>query len=136
MSLFRIGFRTFFAIAILAQLAAPVLAANAKALNLFCPSHLSRTIETVSRAAHSGHSDAHAHHATRTETVSVVQDQGKENSGPRPFDLSCCSVHLSGVMPAVSEPVEGVLVKRQARIAGDAPSISSAAIDPPPRSLL
>jgi hypothetical protein len=130
MSLLRHGFQILFAAAIAAQLSAPVLAANAKALNLFCPVHASADRGSGGHDVHAQHggivsgAQAHAH-------SSVDPDETKHERNL--FDPSCCSVHLTSVMPALSESFAVLRANLQQIPAGDLATVSPGLADPPPR---
>ncbi len=124
--------RTLFLVAALAQLAGPVLAANAASLNLLCPSHVSE-VHGVSHGD-SGHEHAHDHddaHAAISADAGPSPDHGK--SSPRYFDLACCSAHLTGVLPVEAGLSLRLIASAPLMLADDAPALLHASIDPPPR---
>lgn len=132
MDLLRQCFGILFAAAIAAQLAAPVLAANAKTLALFCPSHQTVKHETAAHADRSGHrhdasaaAESHAQHSP--DGANPSQQERKF------FDVSCCSVHLTGI---VSLPFASfALPAAQPLLAGaqDPDAVFPGTSDPPPR---
>lgn len=133
MRLTRHAFRILFAIALMAQLAAPVLAANAKAINLFCPAHASRQQDENVHSAHAAHAmqqvsprQQHTHAASAVIPDEPVQER-------KLFDLSCCSVHLTGVMPAPSASFHLISVRLHGIPAADPAAVSPGMADPPPR---
>lgn len=131
--MFRTAFRALFALAIMAQLAGPALAANAKALNLLCPSH---PVERVEAHDHSSHGTAAHHHAGHPEHADTGRETGGDESARKYFDLSCCSVHLTGVIPIESPSVAGLRDQVQILMAEGSASAFPVSIDPPPRILL